>query len=242
MGTAKQSGIIIAESNMGDYDKMVTLLTPGYGKISCVAKGARKPKSQLMAGTQLFCFGEYMLFKGGENYHINSVETIEIFYNIRIDLDKLKYAMHINKIIYDVTTENQNCYKILQLYLNTLYMISETDENLDFILAVFKIRLLSLLGFTPKVKECVSCKEQENISYFSLKDNGIKCSACGRQDKSAIKMSKTTQKAIQYIILAPAKKLYSFHISEDSLKELELISKLYFNDKLEKEYKLENLF
>ena len=69
------------------------------------------------------------MYKGTETYHINSAEPIEVFYNLRTDLDKLKYAVHINKIVRDVTHENQNCYKILQLVLNTLYTISETDKN-----------------------------------------------------------------------------------------------------------------
>ena len=123
MANFKLNGIVIAENNMGDYDKMLTILTPNYGKISCVAKGARRPKSALLAGTQLFCFGEYLVYKGTNTYHMNSCETIEIFYNLRTDLDKLKYAMHINKIIQDVTEENDNCYRILQLFLNTLYAI-----------------------------------------------------------------------------------------------------------------------
>ena len=38
-----------------------------HGKISCVAKGARRPKSALLAGTQMFCFGEYLVFKGSRN-------------------------------------------------------------------------------------------------------------------------------------------------------------------------------
>ena len=38
------------------------------------------------------------------------------------------------------------------------------------------------------------------------------------------------------------KKIFSFNISDESLKELELVTKLYLNDKLEKEYKLEELF
>lgn len=41
MGTIKTKGIVIAEHNMGDYDKMITLLTPGLGKISCAAKGGK---------------------------------------------------------------------------------------------------------------------------------------------------------------------------------------------------------
>ena len=48
--------------------------------------------------------------------------------------------------------------------------------------------------------------------------------------------------AIKYIVMAPPKKLFSFNISEENMKELELVSKIYLNDKLDKEYKLEKLF
>ena len=213
-----------------------------YGKISCVAKGARRPKSALLAGTQMFCFGEYLVFKGSQTYHINSVEPIEVFYNIRIDLDKLKYAVHINKIVQDVTHENQNCYKILQLLLNTLYTISETDKNLDMVLGVFELRLLCILGFTPQVMKCVNCGEEEKLIGFSIKDNGLKCKACGKQDTSMLQISESTLNEIKYTVTSPPKKLYSFNLKDDALEEFKLVTKLYFNEKLEKEYKLEDLF
>jgi len=242
MANVKINGIILSENNLGDFDKMLTMLTPGAGKISCVAKGARRPKSALLAGTQMFCFGEYLVYKGSNTYHINSVEPIEVFYNIRTDLDKLKYAVHINKIIQDVTHENQNCYNILQLLLNTLYTISETDKNLDLVLSVFKLRLLCILGFTPKLDKCTNCNKNEGLNYFSIRDNGFKCEVCSRQDKSTISMSQSTANAIRFTVTAPAKKIYSFNIKDESLEEFKLITKIYFNDKLEKEYKLEDLF
>ena len=62
MGIIKTKGIILSESNMNDFDKMLTVLTPN-GKIGCAAKGARRPKSLLMAGTQFLCFGEYMMYQ-----------------------------------------------------------------------------------------------------------------------------------------------------------------------------------
>lgn len=236
MGIMKIKGIVIAENNMGDFDKMITILTPS-GKIGCAAKGARRPKSLLMAGTQYLCFGDYMLYKGTNSYNLNSCETIEVFYNIRTDLDKLTYAAHITKIINDVTYENQNTYRILQLYLNTLYMISETDKNLDLILSVFEIRLLCILGFTPEISKCTGCGKTEKIVCFSIKDNGFKCEPCARQDTSSIRISPTTVDAIRYIILSPAKKIFSFDLQETSIKELNLVSKIYLNEKLEKEYK-----
>jgi len=195
-----------------------------------------------MAGTQFLCFADYMIYKGNDTYNINSCETIEFFYNIRTDLDKYKYAVHITKIILDVTNENENSYRVLQLYLNTLYTISETDKNLDLILAIFKLRLMCILGFKPEVERCTNCSISEDIRYFSLKDNGLKCSSCGKLDKSCIELMNVTVDAIKYITLAPAKKIFSFNVPEESIKELEIISKLYLNEKLEKEYKLEDLF
>ena len=182
------------------------------------------------------------MYRASQNYHINSVEPIEVFYNLRTDLDKLKYAVHINKIVQDVTRENQNCYKILQLLLNTLYTISETDKNLDMVLGIFKLRLLCILGFTPKINNCVQCGELQEISYFSIKDNGLKCRVCGRQDTSSIAVSQSTVNAIKYTVSAPAKKIYSFNLKEDSLEEFKLLTKLYFNEKLEKDYKLEDCY
>lgn len=183
-----------------------------------------------------------MMYKGTNTYNINSCETIEIFYKIRTDLDKLKYAMHITKIIQDVTTENQNSYKILQLYLNTLYIISETDKNLDLTISIFKLRLMCYLGFTPRIQNCTECGENVNITSFSLSKSGFQCEACSKSDKSSICITESTQSAIRYIAMAPHKKLFSFNLKDDSLEELKIISKLYINEKLEKEYKLEELF
>ena len=170
-------------------------------------------------------------------YNMNSCETIEIFYNLRTDLDKLTIASNLTKIITDVTTENQNSYRVLQLFLNTLYTLSETDKPAPLVTSIFKLRLLSLIGFLPNVKECVNCSTTDDLCYFSLKDNGFKCEACGKIDKSAIHMMPETKDACKYIISAPAKKIFSFNIPEQAIKELEIISKVYLNEKLEREYK-----
>lgn len=241
MGSLKTKGIILLENNMGDFDKMVTLLTPS-GKIGCAAKGARRNNSSLMSGTQYLCFGDYMIYKSTNSYKINSCETIEVFYNIRTDLDKLKYTAYITKIVNDVTDENQNTYRILQLLLNTLYVISETDKDLNLIVSVFRLRLVCIMGFKPKIDKCSICEKSEDIRYFSIKDNSVKCGNCGKIDKSAIEINITTYDAIKYISTVNAKRIFSFEIPIDSIQELDLITKLYLNEKLEKEYKIEDLW
>ena len=238
MGIVKTKGIIIWENNTGDFDKMLTILTPRYaGKLDAWPKEQEDLKALLWHGTQFLCFGEYGLYKGQEIYSMNSCETIEMFYNLRTDLDKLTIATNITKVIIDVTTENQNSYKVLQLFLNTLYTIAETDKKPEFITSIFKLRLLSLIGFYPNIKGCTNCKTIDDLSYFSIKDNGFKCKTCGKLDKSAIHITDSTRDAIRYSLICPAKKLFSFSVPDESIKELEIISKIYLNEKLEGEYK-----
>ena len=50
-------------------------------------------------------------------------------------------------------------------------------------------------------------------------------------------MNQGTMDGIKYTIMAPAKKLFSFNITEECIQEYKLISKIYLNEKLEKEYK-----
>ena len=101
---------------------------------------------------------------------------------------------------------------------------------------------MCILGFKPQVEKCTNCGIDSDIKYFSLKENGFKCSSCGKSDKSCIEIMPVTVDAIKYITQAPAKKIFSFNIPETAIKELEIVTKLYLNEKLEKEYKLENLF
>ena len=94
----------------------------------------------------------------------------------------------------------------------------------------------------PNVQCCASCGTKENINSFSFKQNGFLCKDCSKQDTSSIHISENTKCALQYIVYSESKKIYSFNMPEADLKELQIVAKIYFNEKLEKEYKLEDLF
>ncbi len=243
MGLVRIKGIVIKVANSSENDKILTVLTAEKGKIKVFCKGAKKTKSAFLASTEFLSYSDLMLYEGsGDLYNLNSAETINVFYNLRTDLKKLTYASLIAQIIFDVSMEEEVAQKRLQLLLNTLYVIAETDKDLDFVISIFKIRLLGLLGYIPRLKTCVSCnKEVKNMGeeiYFSIKDNGIKCGECKKLDKGAIQISYTTYTSILYIITSDPKKTYSFEVPKEVINELNLVSQIFLNEKLEKEYKL----
>lgn len=222
----KTKGIVLSEANYSETDKILTVLTYDLGKISCIAKGARRNQSRFLASSQLFAFSDLILFKGnGELYHINSAELIDSFYSLRYNLDKLDTAMECVKFVKDNTYESQNTFNILKLIINTLYIISATEKDVRQIKNVFYIKFLCMLGYAPQVKHCGSCGKQEGLTAFSVKNKAVFCDEC--RDRKDLDISVGARLSLEYIIHSKLKDIFSFEVNEEVLKELDLIRKIY---------------
>ena len=139
----KTLGIIITETRFGDRDKILTVLTPNLGKITVFAKGAYKGNNGFLAGTELMCMSNMILYKGSKSYHLNELSVKENFYDIRLNFNKLELAVEILKDInkyvdekYTIDqrynkTEEKEIYNIFKLLVATLYYILEINEELE---------------------------------------------------------------------------------------------------------------
>ncbi len=123
MRQIKVKGIIIKEIPYKDNDKIITILTDELGKISCMAKGAKKSNSSILACSQYLVYSEFVLYKSNNFYYINSAEILSTFYNFKIDFDKLEIAFELTKLINIVISENENTDEVLKLFLNTIYLL-----------------------------------------------------------------------------------------------------------------------
>ena len=68
--------MVLKTQDMKEADKLVWLYTEKLGKVSAVAKGAKRSKSKFLSSTLPFCYGEYVLFKGKNLYTISDSEVI----------------------------------------------------------------------------------------------------------------------------------------------------------------------
>ena len=237
MSYIKTKGVILKEINVGEADKIVTIFSKNKGKITGSAKGARRPKSRFVAGSQLFCYSEFVLFKGKDMYSINSCDVIEPFYEIRNDLVKLTYAAHINEIVIDNVQEEQPSSKVLQLFLNSLYMLAKTEKAPEQIARVFEIRLMAILGYAPLVIGCIKCGKEDFTDFsFSFRNCGFLCKECIADDRYALNLSEGAARAINYIVYSNIKNIFNFEVSKKILGELERVSKRYLKDRLDREY------
>lgn len=239
MAFLKTRGIVIKEVGTGEADKIITIFSRNRGRISALAKGGKRPKSKLSAGTQVMCYAEFVLYSGKEMYSVNSCEVLEPFYEIRNDLVKLTYAAHFMDIAIVLIQENQPSPKLLQLLLNSLYMLSKTNKQPELVARVFELRALSTAGYAPHVSNCMLCGfEAEKTYSFSFSKCGFICDRekCISEDRFSVDISLGTVKAMQYIMYSRMEEVFSFKLSMEILEELGRITKRYLREQLEHDF------
>jgi len=237
MNLIKTQGVVVGETTTGEADKILTIFTKKHGMIKAAVKGACRPKSSMVACSQFLVFSDFILYKGKDLHSLSSCEVIEPFYNIRNDILRFTYASYAAELVKEVVHENIQSYKILQLFLNTLHAISNSDKSLEMIIRTYELRLMSLCGYKPRIDICACCGKSLDCKYFGFNYNGLICGECGENQQAAVSVSDATVSTIRYIIKSDIKKLFSFSASEMVLKELKLINEIYVKEKLEKEFK-----
>ena len=71
--------LVLRHSDYGDYDRMVTLFSPEYGRIDAIARGCRRPKSPLVNAVEPFTSGEFQLYYRRDRYSIDQCQIKESF-------------------------------------------------------------------------------------------------------------------------------------------------------------------
>ena len=228
MGTVKTEGIIIKEVKYGDSDKIYTLFTKEFGKISAKAKGVCSPESRLMHGTNFLCYSKFILYQYPKSYMISQCDVIHNFYQLSEDNVKVSYAAYFADLINELSAENEPHEAVLRLFLNSLYLLKEGKKPEQLIKFVFELRLMCESGYAPDLTESGG-----TLGYFDIAQGKL----VGYDSLNRIRMlelSAAEIRAMQYVINADEKSIFSFTCGDELLSRLNEISKNYLLYHLEK--------
>lgn len=177
--TCQDEVIILKVIPYKENDRILHALSRTNGRIQLMSKGSRKNNSHLMNVSQIFAYSKCSLYKSKDMYIIDSAELIDNFYNIRNNMDSYIYANYILELINYVSQENQIDEKIFNMTVKLLKCLSVFENDFDKLTSAYELKLVSMLGYKPDFKHCISCgnKINEN-STFSVEDGGFYCLKC----------------------------------------------------------------
>lgn len=158
MSTYKTSGIVIRRVNFSEADRILTIVTPNYGKISAIAKGVRRINSKLGAHLDLFNVVELMLAKGKNLDVVTSARISRHNKGLVEDYSKIRLAYLFCEMA-DKLVNKEPGAEVYDLLNKTLAGITKTTK-LNLAELYFKLRLLDMLGYKPDLAQCVESRAE----------------------------------------------------------------------------------
>lgn len=179
---SKTEAIILGSMNLGEADRLVTFLSPSRGRLSGVAKNARKSFRRFGAGLEMFTHSMLVLYER-EHQHIVRIEAADIIHQpsgISADLVRLGAGIVMLELVREMTPEGDPvCAEpAFRLLSDVIRLLSEAEDPL-FLLRIFEIKLLSILGYQPRLDRCLSCGVYgRGVMIFHAMRGGVLCPSC----------------------------------------------------------------
>ncbi len=225
MSEVKFMGIVIAEENVGEYNKRITVLTKQTGKIVFFAKGARQVQNPLFSGTQLFSYCEFVACIGPTYNALTQVDLIKSFYGISADLDKLSEAVYIGQFMDRTIPHGMEQNDILKLFYHSLHALEKGKIPAALISRIFEIKYLQISGYFSQMR-CNACNMAFRHLYYNAATGDFVCKG-HRGSENDFLLEEGLQQAIEYVLSNTGKSLFKFRLDEKLLEQLYEVLGMY---------------
>jgi len=177
MAQYQVEAILLAVRDWGEADKMVTLFSREHGKIIAFANGARRPKSPLAGGMQMFTHLEVTLLPGKNCDTVKQCEIKYAFRHLQEDFNCMAYGAFIAELTSELCPERQPEPQVFDLLLIVFHIL--TERNPRMVALAWAWQLLSLTGYYPEFERCTVCGQELCFpAYFSAVSSGCVCNFC----------------------------------------------------------------
>jgi len=181
----KTRGIVLRVIDYGESDRIVGFLTEDFGKVTGIAKGARKSRKRFANALEPFtCLS--IIFskkKGGKMALIEEAAIVDHYPGLRESLEKTLTAAYFMDMIDQFLLEGKRNPEIFHLTCDFLILLA-TEKYAEHMVRFFELRFLRLAGYEPVLDRCTNCNKplQTSLPYFfSPSTGGLRCPPCAER-------------------------------------------------------------
>ncbi|MDO5702859.1 MAG: DNA repair protein RecO [Lachnospiraceae bacterium] len=186
--TVEVTGVVLGAQPVGDYDRRLVILTRERGKITAFARGARRPKSQLIAVTSPFVFARFSLFEGRDAYTLSTAEAAEFFLELTRKMPGVLYGYYFLELASYYGREGIEASEMVSLIYMSLKAILREKMSPDLVRRIYELRMMTVNGDYAPPEE-------------------------GREERY---LTAGAAAALRYTAWCPIEKLFSFALSTEA--------------------------
>lgn len=226
MPNFKSQAIVLRRVDFGDYDLILTLFTLKKGKVSAIAKSAKKSTKRFGGILELFSVLEVVCsFRADRDLMIlQEADLKNSFSGIRADLNKTAYASYFAEMVNEWTESGSKQEELYALLFHALEQLDAGRISEEISGIIFLMRFASIAGIRPNLLKCGICrleidKIKEERVAFDFQRSGIVCQKCAGRSASRLSLSKGTIKQLLWVESGELRKAGKMKFTPPAMKE-----------------------
>lgn len=234
------NALVLREVSYKESDKILTVLTPGEGKLTLSARGCRKKGSPIAAACQLLVWSEMTLYQYQGRWAVREASTERTFDSVRADLDKLALASYFAEVTETLCEEGQAEDAMLSLILNSVHALERLPYPPALIKTGFEWRAMALAGYEPMADACAVCGRPEpEAPQLNLSEGVLHCAACrdGAGEGISMPLTSAAVAVLRHFLWGEPRRLFSVKLDDTSLARLGEASEAYLMTRLERGFR-----
>lgn len=176
----RTEAVVLRGVDFSESSRIVTFLSPDRGRLACMAKGVKRPKSKFLGLLDTFNRLELVYYwKDGRSVQqLGDASLLDGFNAIKRDLDKVTYGAFPLELAYKVAHENEPSEQFYATLVHGLESLAAWDEDVRTHCSWQVLGLVSAAGFAPGLETCTECGGPvPDAPRFSF-DTGVRCGSC----------------------------------------------------------------
>ncbi|RJP32572.1 MAG: DNA repair protein RecO [Actinobacteria bacterium] len=182
MATYKEEAVVLRAYDLGEADRILTMITAGRGLRRAVAKGVKRTRSKFGGRLEPFTHLDAVLHEGRNLDTVVQVEIIRSHESVRADFAKFLFGEAMLEMIEKSLHEGQRIPRIFEALCVTLDVLEGDVCDPALLLAAFEFKICALIGYHPHLDCCLHCgrKIEGGRACLDLSGGGIACADCSR--------------------------------------------------------------
>ena len=226
MSLFSSPAILIRRLDYGDFDLIITFLTYEHGKMTAIAKSAKKSTKRFSGVLELFSLLDIVVSKSkGKGLSVLTEASFSSpLNNIRGNIIKIAFASYWAELVNDTLEEGRQQVAVFQLLDYALKALDAGEIPDDVLSILFQMRILTLSGLCPNLNYCCTCHSdmadvgQSKINV-DLSKGGVVCEHCTPYSSGQRCLSKGTIKQLQWLNTCELSKAGRIRFSPTAMRE-----------------------
>ena len=220
----KTEAIVLRTMDLGEADRVLTVLTPRLGKLRVIAKGVRRPRSRIGGALQPFSDVQLVLAVGRTFDVVTSSSLEDPHLGLRNDLHSTAAAWYIVELadrFCEGAADSHEAFRLLAQALSALDAAPDVER--EVVARWFELALLDAMGFRPELGRCLECGStiEPEGNAFSPVGGGVLCRACAPAARGARPVTPDALKVLRHLQRSPLVGVLRLRLARPVHREVE---------------------